>query len=76
MTTKEPSSETTVAAAGMRAARRLRRNSPVTSTTSATAMSRVSSTSCTEARMVRVRSLATLKEMSGGSWARSCGSSA
>ena len=75
MTPKVPSSDTTVATAGITAARTLRRNSPTTTTTSSTAMTSVISTSSTEARTLPVRSMATSRLMSCGSCARNCGSS-
>ncbi len=76
ITPNVPSSETTVAMPGTNVARRLCRNTPTTSTTSATEMSRVSSTSCSEARIELVLSVATCRSMSPGNWALSSGSSA
>ena len=59
ITPKVPSSETTVATAGMMVARTLRRNRPTTSTTSAIEISSVISISCSEARIELVLSDAT-----------------
>ena len=59
ITPKVPSSDTTVATAGISAARRLRRNRPTTATTSSTEMTSVISTSRTEERTEPVRSIAT-----------------
>jgi len=71
-----PSNEATTAAAGIKVARQLLRNRLTTSTTSRVAMSKVTSTSRSEARIVSVRSLATSRWMSGGTAARSAGSCA
>ena len=76
MAAKVPSSDTTVATAGISAARSVRRNRPTTAITSSTATARVISTSRTEARTEPVRSTATCSSMSLGSCSRSCGSSA
>ncbi len=76
ITPKVPSSETTVATAGITVARTLRRNTLTTSTTSRIEMSSVNSISCSEARIELVRSEATCRVMSPGSWACSEGSSA
>ena len=76
MTPKVPSSETGTATAGIRLARQSRRNRKTTRITSPTAISSVRSTSRSEARMVVVRSIATVRSMPLGIAARSCGSSA
>ena len=52
----EPSSASGTVMLGMNVAQKLRRNSSTTSTTSAMVSTSVNSTSCTEARMVTVRS--------------------
>ncbi len=71
-----PISETGTATAGISVARQLRRNTNTTSTTSSTEMMSVRSTSCSEARMVLVRSTATLIWMSAGIAARNAGNCA
>ena len=76
ITPKVPSSDTTVATAGISVARALRRKSPTTSTTSTIDTMSVSSISRSDARMEFVRSEATATAMSCGSWACSSGSSA
>ena len=76
ITPKVPSSDTTVATAGMMVARALRRNSPTTSTTSTMEIISVNSISRSEARMELVLSEATSTLMSCGSCARSSGSKA
>ena len=76
ITPKVPSSDTTVATAGMMVARTLRRNTLTTSTTSRIDIISVNSTSCSEARIELVRSDATCSLMSSGSCACSAGSSA
>ena len=75
MTPKVPSSDTTVATAGMMVARARRRNTPTTKTTSITEITSVTSTSRSEARIELVRSDATCTEMSCGSCSRSSGRS-
>jgi hypothetical protein len=70
---KVPSSETTVATAGIRVALKLRRKNDTTSTTSAMAMARVISISRSEARIDVVESDATRRSTSFGSWAFSSG---
>ena len=54
---------------------RLRRNRKITSTTSTTARVSSNSTSCTEARIVLVRSVRTVTSAAAGSERRSSGSS-
>ena len=76
ITPKVPSSETTVATAGIRVARALRKNALTTSTTSAIEISSVISISLSEARIELVRSEATCSTTSCGSWACSSGSRA
>ncbi len=71
-----PNSDTTTATAGISVALPLCRNSSTTTTTSTTAISRVRSTSASEARMVRVRSMETSRVICGGISARTEGSSA
>ncbi len=73
ITPSAPSSETVTATAGARAARPLFRKKATTITTRMTANSRVRSTSCSEARMVTVRSMATDMSRSWGSDALSVG---
>src|SRR5438105_3762117 len=62
----EPSNAIGMAIEGMTVAQKLRRNSMITSTTSATAITSVNSTSCTDARIVEVRSRMTSTVMAGG----------
>ncbi len=69
-----PSSETVTATAGTRVARALFRKKATTSTTRQTANTMVCSTSLRDARMVMVRSTATLVVMSCGSEAERVGS--
>ena len=76
ITPKVPSSETSVATAGMTVARTLRRKALTTRTTSMIAMASVSSTSCSDERMECVRSVATCSLMSCGSCSCRSGSSA
>ena len=76
ITPKVPSSETTVATAGTIVARTLRRNTLTTATTSRIEIIKVSSISCSEARIEFVRSEATCMVTSCGSWACRVGSSA
>ena len=76
ITPKVPSSDTTVATAGMKVARTLRKKALTTSTTSAIEISSVTSISCSEARIELVLSDATCTSTSGGNCARSSGSSA
>ncbi len=76
MMAKVPSSDTTVATAGITVARALRRNSPTTSTTSAMEAISVNSISRSDARMELVLSDATAMWMSCGSCACSSGSRA
>ncbi|MNG01113.1 hypothetical protein D3C84_840780 [compost metagenome] len=53
-----------------------RRNNAITATTSMMAISRVISTSCSEARMVWVRSISTLTCTEAGNMASSAGNAA
>ena len=76
MAPKVPSSEIGTATAGTSVARALRRNRNTTRITSEMATMSVRSTSCSEARMVVVRSIATFMSMSDGIEALSCGMSA
>ena len=76
ITPKVPSSDTTVATAGIRVARALRKKSPTTSTTSTIEIINVISTSRSDARIELVLSEATSTLMSCGNWARNSGSSA
>src|SRR5262249_36491384 len=71
-----PTSETGTATAGMRVARTLRRNTNTTNVTSTTDMTSVRSTSCSEARIVVLRSSTTSTLIEAGTEARSCGRSA
>ncbi len=71
---KVASSETTVATAGMIVARPLRRKALTTSTTRMTAISKVTSISCSDARMDLVASEATCSFTSAGNCACSSGS--
>ena len=68
-----PTSETGTASEGMRVADAERRNRKITSTTSATAISSVSCTSTTEARIEIERSLSTSMLMAAGTWVRKAG---
>ncbi len=76
MAPKVPSSDTMVATAGTMVARALRRKALTTSTTSTIEISSVNSISCSEERIELVRSEATCKVTSCGSWACSSGSRA
>ena len=71
-----PSSETITATAGISVARQDRRNRLTTSTTSSVEISSATSTSSSEARIVRVRSLAIDSLMSPGSEACNFGNCA
>ncbi len=74
MKPKVPMSESGTATLGITVARRLRRNTKITATTSPTASISSISTSCTEARIVTVRSVSTATSIAAGSPACSCGS--
>jgi len=74
MTAKVVTSDTGTATAGTRVARPLRRNTNTTSTTSTTETSIDRSISCSEARMVVVRSSTTSTSMPAGTVARNIGS--
>src|SRR5271157_5680750 len=76
MTPKVPSSETGTATLGMKVARPLRRKTKTTRITRPMEMSRVRSTSWTEARMVTVWSMAIWTWMEAGIAASSCGRAA
>ena len=76
MTPKVPTSDTGTATDGTRPARSERRKAKVTSTTRMTLMVSARSTSLSEARMVVVRSDATIRSTSLGSAACRSGSSA
>ncbi|KAG0780636.1 hypothetical protein G6F22_009977 [Rhizopus arrhizus] len=76
MAAKVATSATTSTAPTMSVADSWRRNRPITSTTSTMVSTRVTSTSCSEARMVRVRSLSTSTSTLAGRLARSSGSAA
>src|SRR2546429_9980568 len=76
MTPKVPIRDTGTATSGTMAARALRRNMNTDSTTSATEIASARSTSWSDARMVGVRSMYTLREVLAGMVARRCGSSA
>ena len=65
MAPKVPTKESGTTTLGIRVARRLRRNAKTTSTTRNTLMSKVRSTSRTDARMVPARSTATWMSMAG-----------
>ena len=71
-----PTSDSGTERLGIRVARALRRNTKITSTTRMTASVSSNSTSCTEARMVTVRSVRMLTSIAAGSEACNCGSSA
>ena len=76
ITPKVPSSDTTVATAGITVARRLRKKAPTTRITSAIEISRVISISRSEARIEFVPSEATRISTSDGNWACNSGNSA
>ena len=76
MMPRVPASDATTATAGTIVARHEPRKMLTTATTSSVAMTRVSSTSCSEARMVMVRSVATSRFTSAGRAARSTGNCA
>jgi len=76
MTPKVAISETGTATVGMRVARTLRRNTKTTRVTRTTEITSVRSTSCSEARMVVVRSSTTPRSMAPGIAADSRGISA
>ena len=76
ITPNVPSRDTTVATAGMRVARALRKNALTTSTTSAREISSVTSISCSDERMETVLSEATEMFTSCGNWACNSGSRA
>ena len=76
MTPKVPTSDTGTATPGMAVAQRLWRKTKITRTTRTMEMTRVISTSRTEARMVMVRSCAASRLIAGGIEARSKGSTA
>ena len=69
-------SDTPNTAETIRVADHWRRNSAITAITSSTAISRVISTSCSEARMVLVRSLSTVTCTDAGSMACRAGRAA
>ena len=71
-----PKIEIGTATLGMMVALTLRRNRNTTTVTSITASTSVSSVSCSEARIVVLRSIATVTFMSAGMAASRCGSSA
>ena len=71
-----PTSESGTVTLGMMVARKLRRKTKTTSTTRSTLITSVSSTSATEARMVVLRSSATLMSMAGEMEWESVGKSA
>ena len=74
ITVNVPISDMGTAILGINAARLLRKNKNTTSTTRITEAMRARSTSCSAARMVGVRSIASDKSMAPGIDARSCGS--
>ena len=76
ITPNVPIRETGTATLGIKVARTLRRKTKTTRMTSEIEMIRVRSTSCTEARMVAVRSIAISVSMAEGIEAFSCGSAA
>jgi len=76
MTAKEPTSEATVAAAGMSVARALPKKTKTTRMTSTQEAPSVHSTSAREARMGGVRSISTVRFTSDGRAAANCGSRA
>ncbi len=73
ITPKVPASDNGTATEGMMVAHSRRRNTKITATTSAMVSTRVNFTSCTEARMVSVRSENTSRCTSAGNTDRSCG---
>jgi hypothetical protein len=75
MTPKVPTIDSGTAAAGMRVAVALLRNTKITATTSPMASSSSNWVSCTEARMVTVRSVRSVVSIDAGSAAVSDGSS-
>ena len=76
MAASVPTSDSGTDRLGMKVAGTLRRNRKITSTTRITARLSSNSTSCTEARMVLVRSVRIETSTAAGSDADSCGSSA
>ena len=76
MRAKVPSRDSGTATEGITVAHRRRRNTAITPITRATVSSRVNCTSCTEARMVTVRSANTSSATPAGSTWRSSGSRA
>ena len=74
MSAVAPSKASGTVTLGMIVAHRLRRKTKITITTSATVSISVNCTSCTEARIVWVRSLMVEMWMVGGIASRSCGS--
>ncbi len=75
MTPNVPMSDTGTATLGISVARPLRRNRNTTRTTSATASASVFSASCSDARIVVVRSIVTARSIAPGIDARSVGRS-
>ncbi len=75
MTPKVPTMESGTATEGMMVAARLRRKRKITITTRATVSISSNSTSCTEERMVTVRSVSTFTCTVAGRLACNCGSS-
>ena len=73
MTANVPTRDTGTTMLGISAALALRRNRNTTSTTRITEMISVRSTSCSEARIVGVRSITTLRSMAPGMDARNSG---
>ncbi len=73
ITPKVPMSDTTTAMLGMNMARRSRRKTKTTPMTRTTDRMRVRCTSSMEARMVLVRSITTLRSITGGMEAFNCG---
>ena len=71
-----PKIEIGTATLGISVALKLRRKRKTTMVTSMTAITSVSSVSCSEARIVVLRSMATVTLMSAGIAASRCGSSA
>ncbi len=76
ITPKVPSNDSGTATDGMMVAHSRRRNTKITPITRNTVRIRVNCTSCTEARMVMVRSANTSRCTSAGSTLRNCGSTA
>ena len=76
ITPKVPISDNGTAMLGMMVAGRLRRNKKITSTTNTIEISSSISTSRTEARMVRVRSVSVVTSIAAGNPEVSCGSNA